>query len=442
MKIFKPITHNKQNFTYLSDHSQECDEHCLFVKTTMNQKFHDDFDSTQSIKESELIHHFKLPSKIIAITGTNGKTTTSSMVAYILLQNNYQVALLGTRGFFINGEQKRQKGLTTPTVLELYSLLEEARDCDFFVMEVSSHAIVQNRIKGLKFDAKILTNITSDHLDFHKTLDEYIRVKNSFFDGTSLQIINADEYNSSPCITPKITYGIQNIGDFSATPIQIAPTILASLHFKNQTATLDLKMCGLHNLYNALACIATIQSLTQLTLQEISESLKSFSGVEGRMEMISLTPLIVVDFAHTHDGMEKIFESFKTQNNVVVFGAGGDRDQSKRPKMGKIAEQYCNKIYLTSDNPRNEHPEQIIQDIAKGIQDKNKIVSINPDRLTSIQQAINELQPSENLFVLGKGDETYQIIGQRKIPFDDREVIRAVLKSKNLKITSIYKEDL
>ena len=427
MKIFKSIMLQGKHFDFLSDNSQECDENCLFVRTTMNTPYHHQIK--YSISEDELAQYFKLPPKIIGITGTNGKTTTASLIAHILLQNGYKVALLGTRGFFINNSLKKAKGLTTPTILELYSLLEQAKDCDFFVMEVSSHAIVQNRIKGLKFSAKILSNITSDHLDFHHTLEEYIRVKNSFFDQSSLQIINADDSNILEKITPKITYSIQKQADFSASFTQISPFIQAQIHHSQQSAELILKMCGLHNLYNALSAIACVKSLSPISLEAITQSLANFNGVEGRMEILCASPLIIVDFAHTHDGMEKILSSFQGQKNVILFGAGGDRDKSKRPKMGEIAEKYGNKIYLTSDNPRSEKPQSILQEIAQGIKDKSKIVSINPNRLESIQQAIINLKKDENLFVLGKGDETYQIIGETKIPFDDREVIRSVLKS-------------
>lgn len=428
MKLSKVIFKDHQQFEFLSDDSRDLnDPRCLVVKTTMNAKYLTAKDQIPLIDENQLNQYFKLPSKIIGITGTNGKTTTAALIAHILLQNHYKVALLGTRGFFKNGQKCRSKGLTTPTILELYALLEEASDCDFFVMEVSSHAIVQNRIGGLKFDAKVLTNISSDHLDFHKTLEEYIRVKNSFFNHSPLEIINADETNAH--LTPSITYAIQNKGDFYASSFQTTPLIQAKIHFLNQTAMLHLKMSGQHNLYNALAAITTTASITSLSLQQITQSLETFQGVEGRMEIISFAPLIVVDFAHTHDGMEKVLSSFEGEKNVILFGAGGNRDRSKRPKMGAVAEKYAQKIYLTSDNPRNEDPNHIIQEIAQGIQDQSKIISTHPDRLKSIQEAITHLQKDENLFILGKGDESYQIIQDEEIPFDDREIIRAMLES-------------
>ncbi|WP_027327367.1 UDP-N-acetylmuramoyl-L-alanyl-D-glutamate--2,6-diaminopimelate ligase [Helicobacter pametensis] len=428
MKISKPITIHQRSFKSISDHSSDAlDPDCLFVQTTLNKRFHHTISQNQSIHQDQLYQHFTLPAHIIGITGTNGKTTTAALIAHILLSHHYKVALLGTRGFFINGEQKRLKGLTTPTVLELYALLEEASDCDFFVMEVSSHAIAQNRIASIPFAAKILTNITSDHLDFHQTLQEYIRIKNSFFDDNSIQIINSDEPNAS--IQTKTTYGIKNQADFFAQNFSISPSISAQIHSPTSSTSLTLKMCGLHNLYNVLAAITCISKLTPLSLEQISHSLLSFVGVEGRMEILSTTPLIIVDFAHTDDGMKKILESFEGQKIVVVFGAGGDRDKSKRPKMGHIADQYALKIYLTSDNPRSEDPQVIIDEIAQGITNQHKIISRNPDRFASIQEAIHNLQPDEILFVLGKGDEQYQIIQDQLIPFDDREVIRSVLES-------------
>lgn len=429
MKIEKNITLAHQEFSSLTDDSITASEdlNSLFVKTTMNQKYHDSIAHLPYIEENELSQYFEIIPKLIGITGTNGKTTTAAMMAHSLQKLGYKVALLGTRGFFINNERKRPKGLTTPTILELYSLIEEAKDCDYFVMEVSSHAIVQNRILGLKFSLKALSNITRDHLDFHKSIQEYQHTKNSFFDDSSLNIINADEPNAK--VQNKLTYSLQNTADFYATDFQTSPKITATIRSANQEAFLNLNMCGKHNLYNALCCIASITSLTHHALQEVVESLADFEGVEGRMQIISHSPLIIVDFAHTDDGMEKILESFADKKIVVLFGAGGDRDRSKRPKMGEVAQKYAQKIYITSDNPRSEDPQAIIAEILQGITQEQKVKSINPIREQAIQRAIMELQEDEILFVLGKGDETYQIIGHQKIHFDDREVIADVLKS-------------
>lgn len=430
MKINKNITLNSQHFTSITDDTQIAlaDSQSLFLKTKMNEKYHHQIEHLPSITAQDLSSFFTLNPKLIGITGTNGKTTTSALIAHSLQTLGFKVALLGTRGFFINSNQITPKGLTTPTLLELYAMIEKAQDCDFFVMEVSSHAIIQERIAGLSFTLKAISNITSDHLDFHKTLQEYIRVKNSFFKQDCLEVINSDDCNIIQTPT-SITYSLNHHAQFYAKNLLYTPTIKADIFHQNQFSPLSLAMCGRHNLYNAICAIATLSSLTQLPLQAITESLKDFQGVEGRMQIISHSPLIIVDFAHTHDGMEKILESFKGQKISVVFGAGGDRDPTKRPKMGKVAEQYAQKLYITSDNPRTEDPQSIIDEILQGISDTTKIRSTCIDRAKSIQQAIIELQNDEVLFVLGKGDETYQIIGEEKIHFDDRETILSMLES-------------
>lgn len=431
MKVNKNFNYEGHSYTSLCDDSIQASEdlNSLFVKTTMNQKYHDSVAHLPSIDESELKSFFTLSPKIIAITGTNGKTTTAALIDHALRKLGYKVALLGTRGFFVNSERKQPKGLTTPTILELYSYIEEAKECDFFVMEVSSHAIVQNRILGLDFALKALTNITSDHLDFHKDLQEYQRVKNSFFDGKCLEVVNADEPNVE-IQTPFLGYSLCKESYMYALSYSSSPFIEASIQTQEESGVLKSLMCGKHNLYNLLCATASIKALTQHSLREILENLKDFEGVEGRMQIVSKEPLIIVDFAHTHDGIEKILESFEGKKISVLFGAGGDRDKSKRPKMGEVVQKYAQKIYVTSDNPRSENPQDIILDILAGMRQDHTIRSINPIREQAIEQAIREQEEDEILFVLGKGDETYQIIGHQKIHFDDREVIASVLKSR------------
>lgn len=516
------------NKKYITDDTRELDKDSLLVCTRGNEGFIDkllgdscsnplDSSFCDSLAKSPIkgLRDFIITPKdlatmfaplpsLVAITGTNGKTTTAAIIYSILLDLGYTCGLLGTRGAYKNDKKIRPKGLTTPSLLELYEILLECRDCDFVIMEVSSHAIVQERVAGLEFASKVLTNITSDHLDYHKTLEEYIRVKNSFLlDCGNLScggsvIINADEpnawLNENFGVLSKGTEkdAIKNTLKNSVLYYAIEQGRLAKVNLKADAYSLDngisahisfecksvgskggssecggkngedkdnddkkgqknfeqtlinAHLYGKHNLYNILAAILCVKSLkeskkstSQISLESISVALQNFGGVEGRMEVVSHSPLIIVDFAHTHDGMEQIFESFRGREIAVVFGAGGDRDRTKRPKMGLCAYKYAKKLYITSDNPRSENPQSIIDDILSGIPKPNhkqnhRRVVCQSDRAEAIAQAIEELESNEVLLILGKGDETYQILGERTIDFDDREVVREVLAKQNL----------
>ncbi|MGI0440165.1 UDP-N-acetylmuramoyl-L-alanyl-D-glutamate--2,6-diaminopimelate ligase [Helicobacter himalayensis] len=496
MLVKKKLCYKGREFDAISDDTKALDSRTLFVKSVLNAKYtqdlalefldevpcggHSDTKSTCSadsinskhmmpcIHAHTLSEIFTLPPFIIGISGTNGKTSSAACMYSILLDCGFNVALLGTRGFFINQKQLKPKGLTTPSVLELYENFELAGECDFFIMEVSSHAIVQNRIAGVPFALKALTNITSDHLDFHKSLEEYIRVKNSFFSDEGLKVINADEPNAHANSVNCFSYGVESQSNLSVNAYSLKNGISAHLCLQIQNpqaqsvheeAFLQSPLFGKHNLYNLLCALLSVRILafqfvntqstqdsalkkvlekklfkdfSMLSLQDLCIKAQNFGGVSGRMEVVSENPLVIVDFAHTHDGMEKIFESFKGRKIVVLFGAGGDRDSTKRPKMGAVAQTYAQRIYLTSDNPRTENPLEIINQIAQGLdskhlQEQGKLI-IESDRLRAITRAVNELEKDEVLLVLGKGDENYQIIGEQKIPFDDREILKKLLK--------------
>ncbi|WP_299547890.1 UDP-N-acetylmuramoyl-L-alanyl-D-glutamate--2,6-diaminopimelate ligase [uncultured Helicobacter sp.] len=430
---------------FISDDSREnlsgeCNaQNCAFLITKNNQIYQENARQNgfkTFITPQDLTQFLDLNLNIIAITGTNGKTTTAAMIYSILLDLGHKVALLGTRGFFINGVQKRKKGLTTPSLLEIYSAIAEARkeNCTDFVMEVSSHAIVQERIEGLKFALRILTNITSDHLDYHKTLENYISTKNSFFSNPlDLKLINKDEPNAKYAPQKAITYGIESQATLQVRAYSLKDGITAQIAYGKEEATLQCSLFGKHNLYNALAAISAVKLLENESLQSICEKLENFGGVLGRMQVVSQNPLIIVDFAHTEDGMEKIFQSFPHRNIAVVFGAGGDRDKTKRPKMGLCAAKYAQRIYITSDNPRSETPSVIMQEILNGIpehfQEKREIF-LEENRSKAIQMAISTLQSDAVLLILGKGDETYQILGDSTIHFDDVEEAQKALTLK------------
>ena len=431
MKIKLP----NQDFTYVSENSKECDRDTAFVLTTQNQKYlqnakDNDAHSIIDIKDiSKLFGVDKI--KIVGITGTNGKTTTASAIYSFLLDLGYKVAMQGTRGFFMNDEVVEGKSLTTPSVLNIYRHIYQAVEagCEYFIMEVSSHAIVQKRVEGLEFELKILTNITQDHLDFHKTIQEYTLVKNSFFQDESKKLINKDEPRASFNIKNAFTYGIEKNATYKLMAYSLNDASSGIVQHFEQVMPFTSSLHGFFNLYNLLSAIGAVHILTAKPLEEISEVIENFAGVSGRMEQVCQAPNVIVDFAHTPDGMQQVLNALKEKELLVVFGAGGDRDRSKRAIMGRVASALAKKVYVTSDNPRTEDPEAIIEDILEGIDDKTK-VSVELDRKKAIKLALDEQQDEEVVVILGKGDEDYQIIYDKKLPFDDRKVVRELLNIK------------
>jgi len=419
----------------VSENSQECDKETAFVLTTQNEKYLDNAKENGAhsiIKVEELAPAFGLNHiKIIGITGTNGKTTTAAAIYSILLDLGHKVAMQGTRGFYMNDEVVEGKTLTTPSVLNTYKHIYQAAaaGCEYFIMEVSSHAIVQRRIEGIPFALKILTNITQDHLDYHKSIEEYIAVKNSFFSDESVKLINKDETRAEFNYKNAHSYGIENPATYRIIAYTMNDGISAVMQNFQDVQTFSTELYGFFNLYNMTAAVAAVHLLTEHSILEIAEVTENFAGVSGRMEKVSENPLVIVDFAHTPDGMQQILNSLKEKELLVVFGAGGDRDKSKRPIMGRVASSYAKKIYVTSDNPRNEDPDAIINDIMQGIEEKHKVI-VNANRKEAIAQAIHDQEGDEVILILGKGDEAYQIIYDKQFPFDDREVVRELLQKK------------
>lgn len=421
------LTINNKIFT---DNSKDANESNIFVVSKQNEIFKQnavDNGCKKIIEAKDLKKHIDISSiKIVGITGTNGKTTTAAAIYSILLDLGYKVALQGTRGFFINDERVEEYTLTTPVQLGNFAHIQKAIEnkCDFFVMEVSSHAIEQKRVEGLDFELKIHTNITRDHLDYHKTIEEYINIKNSFFDDETKKLINKDDpivkFNPSNAYS----YGMENPSTYNVSAYSFKNGMNVMFSKIEDMYSFSSTMMGLFNIYNLLAAVSSVDILTNKTLEEICEVVENFAGVSGRMEVISSEPLIIVDFAHTPDGMKEVYESFNDKDIITVFGAGGDRDQDKRPIMGQIASNFAKTIIVTSDNPRFEDPDLIIEDICKGIKNKNNLfVEIN--RREAIKKAIELGQDNPNsvILILGKGDEPYQIIYDKKFPLLDKEEV-------------------
>ncbi len=425
------LAFDHKGYEAVTDNTAELDAKTLLVKTAQNRRYVDALEKpVPFITPEELYALWGLEAlTTVGITGTNGKTTTAALLYSFLTDLGEPCGLQGTRGFFADDRQIEAKSMTTPSVLEtlhnMYRAL--ALGCTHFVMEVSSHAIDQKRIEGIGFALKIHTNVTSDHLDYHKTVEEYRRVKSRFFADESPKLLNKDDIKNIE-YNPKnaYTYGVDAPATFSVIAYTLKGGITAGVRYFNEEATFHSSLHGFFNLFNLTAAVAAAKILTQQPLENVCAVVENFAGVSGRMEVVSRDPLVIVDFAHTDDGIRNVLESLKDQEMTVVFGAGGDRDRTKRPKMGAMVGRFANRIYVTSDNPRSEDPEAIIAEILTGLEGKEHVTAV-PDRREAIACALETLKPGEVLVILGKGDEDTQEIGGVKYPFDDRQVVRELL---------------
>ncbi len=389
--------------------------------------------------------------RMIGITGTNGKTTTSYLIERIMNDNDVNTGLIGTIEMRYNGEAVPMPR-TTPEALLLQRMLGQMADSGVkaCVMEVSSHALEQGRVKGTDYRTAIFTNISQDHLDYHNTMAEYIAAKGLFFsrlgnnyaepEQRKYAVLNIDDpasdYYRRITAADVITYGVEQPADVRATNIRITSTG-TSFHlttFRGET-DVTLKMVGTFNVYNALAAI-TAALIENVPLERIRHSLEHIPGVDGRVELVDAGQpfAVIVDYAHTPDGLDNVLSTIKEfaeQRIITVFGCGGDRDRTKRPLMGKVAAKYSDYTFVTSDNPRTEDPDFILTEIEAGLKedridtDRYELIV---DRRTAIQKAVEMAQPGDVLLIAGKGHETYQVIGKETIDFDDRLVAKEAIR--------------
>ncbi|QQT24312.1 MULTISPECIES: UDP-N-acetylmuramoyl-L-alanyl-D-glutamate--2,6-diaminopimelate ligase [Sphingobacterium] len=371
--------------------------------------------------------------KLVGVTGTNGKTTIATLLFNLFTALGYHVGLLSTVQNQI-GDRIIPATHTTPDPVALNALLREMVDegCDYCFMEVSSHAVVQQRIAGLRFAGGIFSNITHDHLDFHKTFDNYIKAKKKFFDDLdrfAFALTNGDEKNGSVMLqntfAHKKTYGLKGVADFKAKIIES--------HFDGMLLNIEghevwVKLVGEFNAYNILAVYGAAILLEQETVKVLT-ALSQITGAEGRFEAITSKNGVIgiVDYAHTPDAVANVLSTInnlrkKEQQIITVLGCGGDRDKTKRPEMAEVAAKMSDKVIITSDNPRTEDPVQIIKDMEPGIPaDRKKNVFSITDRKEAIRAACHLAQPGDIVLVAGKGHEKYQDINGVKHHFDDRE---------------------
>lgn len=374
--------------------------------------------------------------RTVGVTGTNGKTTTVNILRALLDSPVAPAASIGTLGVLVGIEGRVVAGglgLTTPGPDELQRVLRELVDDGVraVAIEVSSHALDQHRVHGMLFDAVVFTNITRDHLDYHGTMEEYFAAKAklvSYLKGTGVAVVNADqpEWLSLPIAPRLLTYGTRE-GDVRAENVEFDGTGSNwTIRSGQEEALVRLPLVGDFNVINALAAASAALSLGS-SLKVIARTLAIVPQIPGRLELISESPPIIRDYAHTPDALVRSIAAlrpFVLGKLILVFGAGGDRDPGKRPIMGAVAEAGADSIIVTSDNPRTEDPEAIIDDIERGMSLTHERLS---DRRTAISRAIDIAMPGDTILLAGKGHETYQVIGTEKQPFDERQVVAELL---------------
>jgi UDP-N-acetylmuramoyl-L-alanyl-D-glutamate--2,6-diaminopimelate ligase len=379
--------------------------------------------------------------KLVGVTGTNGKTTTVTLLFNLFKSLGYSVGLLSTVQNRINNTIIPSTH-TTPDALTLNELLANMveQGCEFVFMEVSSHAVVQHRISGISFTGAVFTNITHDHLDYHKTFDAYIKAKKTFFDllpATAFSLTNRDDKNGPIMLqntkAQKNTYGLKSLADFKC---RIIENHLNGLLLNIDNHEIWVKLIGTFNAYNVLAIYATAILLKQ-DKTNVLTALSNLNSVEGRFQYIRSSQGVIgiVDYAHTPDALKNVLETIKdirTGNEQVItlVGCGGDRDVTKRPIMAAIACEYSNKVILTSDNPRSEDPEEILNQMQKGIAptDAKKTLRIS-DRREAIKTACSFSNKGDIILIAGKGHEKYQEIKGVKYDFDDLEILKETIKT-------------
>ncbi|GAA4963865.1 UDP-N-acetylmuramoyl-L-alanyl-D-glutamate--2,6-diaminopimelate ligase [Algibacter aquimarinus] len=378
--------------------------------------------------------------KLVGVTGTNGKTTVASLLYQLFKNAGYKVGLLSTVKIIVDNTEYKATH-TTPDSLTINKYLNEMNDVgvEFCFMEVSSHGIHQNRTEGLYFEGGIFTNLSHDHLDYHKTFAEYRDVKKSFFDllpSKSFALSNIDDKNGLIMLqntkAKKYTYALKNYSDYKS---QILENQLGGLLLKINESEVWTRLIGNFNAYNVLAIYATAE-LLGLEKVEILRLISELESVSGRFEYLISDDKItaIVDYAHTPDALKNVLEtinSIRTKNEelITVVGCGGDRDRTKRPKMGHIATALSTKVIFTNDNPRSENPDIILKEIEAGVEPQNfkKALTIS-DRKQAIKAACQMAQPNDIILIAGKGHETYQEIKGERFDFDDYKIVQEFLK--------------
>lgn len=380
--------------------------------------------------------------KIIGITGTNGKTSTAFILSDILNRVGRKCGIIGTVKNF-DGEKCYPSHLTTPDPIELSKLFSDMvkNECEYCVMEVSSQALDQRRLEGINFELAIFTNLTEDHLDYHKNFDNYLKAKRILFTQAKNALVNVDDVYAQNLIEGLHFLNLKkysidnNDADFIAKNIVYEPTkVRYEIMYNNELGRCCFAAPGKFSVYNSLAAVSAALMLGIL-FDKIQDALKVAQGVKGRAEVVETGTdyTILIDYAHTPDGLENILNAVKQNANgkiITVFGCGGDRDKTKRPLMGEAVGNISDIAVITSDNPRTEAPEKIIDDIIPGVIKTKAKYKVVINRTEAIRYALKIAKKDDVVILAGKGHEDYQIIGTEKIHYDEREIIKDILSGK------------
>jgi UDP-N-acetylmuramoyl-L-alanyl-D-glutamate--2,6-diaminopimelate ligase len=382
---------------------------------------------------------FGLPAekvRVLGITGTNGKTTTTYLLRHLLAKVNVRCGVVGTVEID-DGRTRREADMTTPAACDIAELLATMRDrgCRACAMEVSSHALDQGRVAGLAFAGAAFMNLTGDHLDYHRTMDAYAAAKARLFESlgeSAVAVVNADDKWAARmvhvCRGRVIRFGFGKGADYRAKdPAVTSNGTHFVLHTPDGRAEVGMELIGKHNIQNALAAAALAGEVFGLSVHQIASGLRDAQGAPGRLQAVRLGQpfAVLVDYAHTDDALENVLSAVRplTRGRLrVLFGCGGDRDRTKRPRMARTAEKLADVVYVTSDNPRTEDPAAIVDEIVGGLTAAaRRAAVVEPDRRAAIRRALADAQPGDVVLIAGKGHENYQIVGAEKRHFDDLE---------------------
>ena len=390
----------------------------------------------EAIAASEILGNPSEKFKLIGVTGTNGKTTITYLVKHILDSCGYKTGLIGTNQNMI-GDKILETGRTTPDSVELQQLFAKMADAgvDFCIMEVSSHALALDRVYGCHYAVGGFTNLTQDHLDFHKTMDNYAAAKAKLFEISDAAVINTDDKYGKKmaenCPCKVIGYGVEADAELKAENIEYRAS---GISFDVSGKRYHLAIPGEFSVYNALCAIGIAKSVGT-DEEKIREALSTAHGVKGRAEVVRTDTdyTVIIDYAHTPDGIENILNAvrgFVKKRIIIVFGCGGDRDNTKRPIMGKIAGKLADFCVVTSDNPRTEDPMRIIKMVEDGVKESGCDYVVIENRREAIKYAMEHAHADDIIVLAGKGHETYQILNSGTIHFDEREVVRDILNKR------------